>query len=139
MTRIETTQDRARVDHDELVAAVAAHIERSTGRKVDGAAHLSSEMGSTSTKWSAFAHLTDKPVGLWLEFGAEYMHSKWGRVMFVSSHPHDGACKIIQRMETANPFDDDLVLDTCERSDLSPAEGRLWPFLGFTTPPVKEG
>lgn len=67
-----------------------------------------------------------------IERGKEYMHKEWGRVMVISSHPHDGACLIIERMETTDPDCDDLTLDTCESSDLTETQGSNWPFLGFT-------
>lgn len=65
---------------------------------------------------------------------AEYMHRTWGRVLLIGCHPHDGAYLIIERMATIDPDDDDHVLDYCEASDLTPVDGDLWPFLGFTTP-----
>lgn len=66
--------------------------------------------------------------------GAEYWHRDWGRVMLISSHPRDGGCIIVERQETTDPDDDDLVLDTCERSDLFmlPLQ-KQWPYLGFTS------
>lgn len=69
-----------------------------------------------------------------IELGAEYMHCDWGRVLVIGCHPFDGACLIIERQETTDPDDDDHVLDRCEASDLAPAEGSLWPYLGFTSP-----
>jgi hypothetical protein len=67
-----------------------------------------------------------------VKFHAEYQHREWGRVLVLGCHTFDGACLIIERMETTDPDDDDLVLDTCEASDLTPAEGSEWPWLGFT-------
>lgn len=65
--------------------------------------------------------------------GSEHIHKTHGRVMVITCHPYDGASLIIQRMETTDPDDDDLVLDTCENSDLGPAlPDKAWPFLGFT-------
>jgi hypothetical protein len=63
---------------------------------------------------------------------AEYLHRIWGRVLHIGCHPHDGAHLIVERQETIDPDDDDHVLGYCEASDLTPAEGSLWPYLGFT-------
>lgn len=66
--------------------------------------------------------------------GTEYWHTNWGRVMFVASHPHDGATVIIERQETVDPDDDDRVFAICEHKDLwhiSPQD--QWPYLGFTS------
>jgi len=68
-----------------------------------------------------------------IEYDSEYTHKVWGRVLAITSHPHDGACLIIERQETTDPDDDGHVLDTCEASDLTPAEGSHWPYLGFTS------
>jgi hypothetical protein len=70
-----------------------------------------------------------------VKFHTEYLHREWGRVLVLGCHTFDGACLIIERMSTTDPDDDDLVLDACEASDLSPAEGSLWPYLSFTSPP----
>lgn len=67
--------------------------------------------------------------------GDEFMHIKWGRIMVVYSHPHDGACLVIERQETTEPDCDKRVFDSCERSDLiGPLPDRKWPYLGFTSP-----
>ncbi len=71
---------------------------------------------------------------LQVEYGKEYIHKTWGRVLFIAPHPCDGACLVIERQDTMDPDDDDRVLDTCERSDLSPAPDQgKWPYLGFTS------
>lgn len=67
-------------------------------------------------------------------YGSEHIHRTLGRIMVICSHPHDGGTLIIERQDTSDPDDDDLVLDTCERSDLGPAlPTSEWPFLGFTS------
>lgn len=63
----------------------------------------------------------------------EYTHPVWGRVLLIGCHPHDGALLIVQRQETTDSDDDDHVFDSCESSDLTPAEGSCWPYLGFTS------
>lgn len=65
--------------------------------------------------------------------GLEYMHRTWGRVLLIGCHPHDGACLIVERMAGIDPDEDDQEFATCEASDLEPAEGSEWPFLGFTS------
>lgn len=81
---------------------------------------------------------TKQPARAVTAHGSEHIHKKHGRVMVIHCHPHDGASLIIQRMETTDPDDDDLVLDTCENCDLGPAlPDSTWPFLGFTKPTPK--
>lgn len=67
-----------------------------------------------------------------LKPGAEFMHRELGRVMFVASHPHDGATLIVEGMSTTDPEDDDQAFYICERHDLTPVAGSEWPYLGFT-------
>lgn len=67
-----------------------------------------------------------------VEFHREYLHREWGRVLVLTSHTHDGALLIVERMATIDPDGDEYVLDYCEASDLTPAEGSKWPWLGFT-------
>ncbi len=55
--RIETTQDRAVINHEELLELVKDHIEKKSGRQVDGKPHISHTTMAMSTEFGASARL----------------------------------------------------------------------------------
>lgn len=56
--------------------------------------------------------------------GQMYIHKTLGRVCFISNHPDDGACLIVERY-----VNDKTELHYCEHSDLDPVpDGSLEPF-----------
>lgn len=49
-----------------------------------------------------------------LDRGRSYSHKTLGEVVLLGSHPHDGACLIIERYD---PEEDEWSLHRCEASD----------------------
>lgn len=66
----------------------------------------------------------------WL--GSEHWHAKFGRVMLVGFHPHDGALRIVMKaVDDDAPEDSDLI--SVESGELRELPDRTWPYLGFIT------
>lgn len=133
--RIERTQDRVVLTHAEIQDMLISYIVQATGRTIDDDGVRLTRSDQTA-EFSAWCRLKDLAPGavatpqIKVASGGEYQHRTLGRVLVISSHPHDGNCLIIEA-DGKEGLDDNLYLTTCEHSDLTPLLGEsTWPFLG---------
>lgn len=66
-----------------------------------------------------------------VEIGQEYLHERFGRVLLVAPHPHDGAWLIVEKLE-ARFLDRRPEFDATEADELSPINAWLASLLEET-------